>query len=132
MELTYKVTFSKKASKDRKELIREGYEEKLNQIFSELAKNPLAPPSKPLRGEAAGLMSRRLNVKDRIVYEVKPIDDPSYDGEVVLIRLRTHYKGVIPLFLLRVKSNIDQTGEPLPERTTSLAMRRASSNPLVR
>ncbi len=98
--MTYKVTFSKKASKDRKELIREGYEEKLNQIFSELAENPLAPPSKHLKNEAMGLLSRRLNLKDRIVYEVKPIDDPSYDGEVILIRLRAHHKGAIPLFLL--------------------------------
>ena len=98
--MTYLVRLSKKAQKDRKELERSGSKDKVEQILEELSKDPLSPPSKKLKGEASGLYSRRLNITDRAVFEIGNSSDPKYEGVVTVIRLRTHYKGIVPLFLL--------------------------------
>lgn len=96
----YKILLSKKAQKDRKELEKEGLWDKAEQILTEISKDPYSPPTKKLKGEAAGLYSRRLNATDRIVFSVEDSDGNEYEGIVKIIRMRTHCKGIIPLFLL--------------------------------
>lgn len=96
----YQVLLSKKAQKDRIELERAGLKDKVDQLFDELSKDPLGLPSKKLKGDVAGLYSRRLNITDRVVFEVVASSDPKYEGCVKIIRMRTHYAGIIPLFLL--------------------------------
>jgi len=96
----YQILLSKKAQKDRKELERSGMKEKVEQMLAELSEDPLSPPSKKLKGEASGLYSRRLNAVDRVVFEIDSSPDPKYDGVVRIVRMRTHYGGIVPLFLL--------------------------------
>jgi Txe/YoeB family toxin of toxin-antitoxin system len=96
----YKVLLSKKAQKDRVQLERAGAKEKVEQMLERLSKDPLSPPTKKLKGEASGLYSRRLNITDRVVFEVKDSSDPKYEGEVRVIRMNMHHKGAVPLFLL--------------------------------
>lgn len=96
----YKILLSKKAQKDRKELEKEGLWDKAEQILMEISKDPYSPPTKKLKGEAVGLYSRRLNATDRIVFNVEDSKGIEYEGIIKIIRMRTHYKGIIPLFLL--------------------------------
>ena len=49
MELTYKITFSRKASKDDRELERQGYKDKVDSILAELSIDPIFLPSKRLK-----------------------------------------------------------------------------------
>ena len=41
----------------------------------------------------------RLNRKDRLVYEVRDTDDPDVKI-IVMIRMRTHYKGMLSIAFL--------------------------------
>ena len=99
MELTYKVTLSKKASKDYRELERQSYKDKVDGILDELSKNPTSAPSKRLKGHYSNLYWRRLNAVDRIVYSIECLDVDGYEGVVNILRMRTHYEGVLPAFL---------------------------------
>jgi len=56
--------------------------------------------SKKLKVEASGPYSGRLNITDRVVFEIGTSSDPKYEGVVTVIRLRTNYKGMVLLFLL--------------------------------
>ena len=96
----YGVLLSKKAQKDRLELERSGLKEKVEQILEELSNDPLSSPTKKLKGDASGLYSRRLNIADKVVFEIRESIDQKYEGEIIIIRLRARYKGVVPLFLL--------------------------------
>lgn len=98
--MTYKVTFSKKASKDYRELERRGLKGKVDDILSDIAEHPLSPPSKRLKGRYDYLYSRRLNSADRIVYTIEDTPLDGYDGVVNVVRMRTHYQGIIPAFIL--------------------------------
>ncbi len=80
----YQVVFSKKASKDIKQLT-DKQRQKLKQIFGTiLTINPYL--GKPLKGELRGLYSYRLNLKDRILYEIL-----GEDKTIFIIRTKTHY-----------------------------------------
>ena len=49
MELTYKITFSRKASIVYRELERQGYKDKVDSILVELSIDPIFLPSKRLK-----------------------------------------------------------------------------------
>ena len=98
--MTYLVTLSRVASKHRDELFRQGYGDKVESILKTLSVNPYPPNSKALKGQAKGLYSVRVNIQDRIVFEIEPFDGDDYDGVINIISMRTHYKGIIPLFTL--------------------------------
>jgi len=98
--LTYLVTLSKTASKHRDELVRQGYEDKVESILKTISESPFPPNSKALKGQAKGLYSVRVNIQDRIVFEIEPYEGEDYEGVINIISMRTHYKGVIPLFTL--------------------------------
>ena len=96
----YQAVLSKKAQKDRTELERSGFKEKIEEIFRDLSEHPFSPRSKKLKGDVSELYSRRLSIKDRAVLKIGDLSDPKYEGVVTIIRMRTHYKGVLPAFLL--------------------------------
>lgn len=98
--MTYLVTLSKKASKDRDELVRQGYGEKIESILTTISHDPYPPNSKALRGQAKGLYSVRVNIQDRVVFEIEESNNPEYEAVINIISMRTHYKGIIPLFTL--------------------------------
>jgi toxin YoeB len=80
----YRILFSKQSLKDIGELTSQ-QKKKLQDILSNtLAINPYL--GKALKGDLSGLRSYRLNLKDRIVYEI-------YEDEktLLVIRAKTHY-----------------------------------------
>jgi Txe/YoeB family toxin of toxin-antitoxin system len=82
--MSYQIRFSQKASKDIAKLTPQ-QKEKLKIILQEiLSINPYV--GKPLKGDLKGLYSYRLNLKDRIVYEII-----SSDQTILIIRARSHY-----------------------------------------
>jgi len=98
----YLLTFSKQAQKDAKLLAGDKLSDKAKEILEILEKDPLQnpPPYEKLRGELDGMYSRRINSKHRIVYEVRIYDGPEYAGVVHIIRMRTHYRGMLSLLFL--------------------------------
>jgi toxin YoeB len=59
---------------------------KINQLLKDISRNPFEGIGKPepLKGDLSGFWSRRINQKDRIIYQFK--------GEVVYIfSLKGHY-----------------------------------------
>ncbi len=80
----YQIVLAKKARKDIG-LLTEKQKTRLKQILQQvLAINPYM--GKPLKGRLSGLYSYRLNLKDRILYEIKETD-----RVVFIIRARSHY-----------------------------------------
>ena len=69
-------------------------------LLNALADNPFDLKCEKLRGEANGLFSIRVNAVDRLVFEVEESTDEKYDGIVNVIRMKTHYKGILSIFLL--------------------------------
>jgi len=72
------------------------------ELLEILERNPLQnpPPYEKLRGELEGMYSRRINSKHRIVYELRDYVGPEYKGIVNIVRMRTHYKGMLSLLLI--------------------------------
>ena len=98
----YHLTFSKQAQKDLNLLVRENLSEKVKVLLEILEINPFQnpPPYEKLRGEASGKYSRRINSKHRLVYDVRNHDGPEYKGIVHIIRMRTHYRGILSILFL--------------------------------
>ena len=94
----YIIKMYKAAVKDYEELKRIGMKDKADTILTLLSENPFKTPPKyeELSGQYKGVYSRRLNRQDRIVYEVRDTDDPDVK-EVVIICMRAHYKGILPI-----------------------------------
>lgn len=67
-------------SQDRKTLKR------INALIEDVMRSPFEGIGKPepLRGDLAGMWSRRISQADRLVYEV-------FDGEVVIYSCKDHY-----------------------------------------
>ena len=98
--MTYLITLSKVASKHRDELVRQGYGKKVESILKTISEDPFPPNSKALKGQAKGLYSVRVNLQDRVVFEIEPYGGDEYEGIINIISMRTHYNGIIPLFTL--------------------------------
>jgi Txe/YoeB family toxin of toxin-antitoxin system len=98
----YRLTFSKQAQKDLELLVAEKLSEKVKLLLEILETNPFQnpPPYEKLRGEASGKYSRRINSKHRLVYDIRRHDEPEYKGIVHIIRMRTHYRGMMSLLFL--------------------------------
>jgi len=98
----YALTFSKQAQKDLDLLVKEKLSDKVRSLLEILETDPFQdpPPYEKLRGEANGKYSRRINVKHRLVYDVRSSDDPRYKGIVHIIRMRTHYRGMCSVLFL--------------------------------
>ncbi|MCL2607431.1 MAG: type II toxin-antitoxin system YoeB family toxin [Methanomassiliicoccaceae archaeon] len=58
------------------------------------------PPYEKLLGEMEGMYSGRINSKHRIVYELRDHNGSEYKGVVHIVRMRTHYKGMLSLFFV--------------------------------
>jgi len=97
--VTYEVLLSPQAKEDLYELDRSGYGRKAREVLNILKEDPFRNPPKykQLSGTMKGMFSRRINLEHRIVYEVAPSEDKEYKGIVTVHRMRTHYKGIIPI-----------------------------------
>jgi len=86
--VNYKVVYSKQALKDAKKLSSANLDKKAKELIELIKINPFQklPPYEKLVGNLTGSYSRRINIKHRIVYEVRE------DDKVVRIfRMWTHY-----------------------------------------
>jgi len=84
----YKILYSKLALKDAKKLSSDNLATKAKELIKIIKKNPFQnpPPYEKLVGNLNGAYSRRINIKHRIVYEVREID------KVIRIsRMWSHY-----------------------------------------
>ena len=84
----YKILYSKFALKDAKKLSSVHLDKKAKELISIIKKNPFQnpPPYEKLVGNLSNSYSRRINIKHRLVYEVKEID------KVIRIsRMWSHY-----------------------------------------
>ncbi len=96
----YRVVFTKQALKDLENIKKSGISNKAKMLVDVIRENPYQnPPSfEKLVGNLDGILSRRINIQHRLVYQVyaEPvvIDGVEYEGTVKIIRMWTHYDGL--------------------------------------
>jgi Txe/YoeB family toxin of toxin-antitoxin system len=85
----WELAFSKQALKDAKKVKAAGLKPKVEELFAVLERDPFQmPPSyEKLVGDLAGAYSRRINIHNRLVYEVF-----SKERVVRVLRMWTHYE----------------------------------------
>ena len=85
----YKIIFTKQASKEKKLIKQAGLEKKARQLLTIISLDPFQnpPPYEKLVGNFDGLISRRINIKHRLVYQV-------YEEEqtIKILSLWSHYE----------------------------------------
>jgi len=96
----YKIVFTKQALKDLDNLKKNGISAKAKVLVDIIRENPykIPPRYEKLVGNLDGIISRRINIQHRLVYQVyeEPFveDGTEYEGSVKIIRMWTHYEGV--------------------------------------
>ena len=87
--VSWVLVFSKQALKDAKKLKAAGLKPKAEELLAVLAKDPFQnPPAfEKLIGDLAGAYSRRINIHNRLVYEI------FIEAKTVrVLRTWTHYE----------------------------------------
>lgn len=99
MEGKYQLRWTHTAVKEFDLLSKDNLKDKAIAILEILETNPFQNPLpyEKLLGELDGMYSRRINSKHRIIYEVRDSDTPGYKGIVVIVRVRTHYRGMLSI-----------------------------------
>lgn len=85
----YKVEFHKRALKDIEKLKENKLESKAKKLVEIIKENPFQnpPPYEKLVGNLEGLISRRINIQHRLIYQVLE------DKKVIrIISLWSHYE----------------------------------------
>ena len=96
----YKIVFTKQALKDVENLKMSGISTKAKILVDIIRENPYQNPPRyeKLVGKLDGIISRRINIQHRLVYQVyeeKFVEDRlEYDGTIKIIRAWTHYEGI--------------------------------------
>ena len=96
----YKIVFTKQALKDLDNLKKSRISAKAKVLVDIIRENPYQSPPRyeKLVGNLDGIISRRINIQHRIVYQVYEApfveDGTEYKGSVKIIRMWTHYEGV--------------------------------------
>jgi toxin YoeB len=87
--VSWQLVYSKQAQKDAKKLKAAGLKTKAEELLAVLAKDPFQnpPPFEKLVGDLAGAYSRRINIHNRLVYEVV-----AKQKTVRVLRMWTHYE----------------------------------------
>ncbi|MGR3319427.1 MAG: Txe/YoeB family addiction module toxin [Candidatus Anammoxibacter sp.] len=87
--MNYKLVYTKTAQKDAKKIKNAGLKNKCENLLKLIAKNPYQkpPPFEKLLGNLKGSISRRINIKHRLVYEV--VENKK---TIKVIRMWTHYE----------------------------------------
>jgi Txe/YoeB family toxin of toxin-antitoxin system len=83
------LVYSRQAQKDARKLASSGLKTKAQRLLELIAEDPFATPPRyeKLVGDLAGCYSRRINIQQRLVYEVLPDE-----GVVHILRMWTHYE----------------------------------------
>jgi toxin YoeB len=87
--VTWNVVYSEQALKDAKKVKAAGLKSKAESLLAILTSDPFRspPPFEKLVGDLAGAYSRRLNIHNRMVYEVF-----AKEQTVRVLRMWTHYE----------------------------------------
>ena len=87
--MSWGIVYSKQALKDAKKLKAAGLKPKAEELLAALQADPFQnpPPFEKLVGDLAGAYSRRINIHNRLVYEVFP-----KQRTVRVLRMWTHYE----------------------------------------
>lgn len=86
--VNYKILYSKQALKDAKNLSAAKLDKKTKELITVIRKDPFQnpPPYEKLVGNLSGAYSRRINIKHRLVYEVR-----DSDKVIRILRMWSHY-----------------------------------------
>lgn len=87
--VAWKSVFTKQAQNDAKKIKQAGLKNKVRHLLEVIGQDPYCcpPPFEKLVGDLSGAISRRINVKHRLVYQVLK------DEKIVkIIRMWTHYE----------------------------------------
>lgn len=96
----YKIVFTKQALKDLDNLKKSGISAKAKVLVDIIRDNPyqIPPRYEKLVGKLDGIISRRINIQHRLVYQVYEEafveDGIEYEGIIKIIRMWTHYEGI--------------------------------------
>ena len=96
----YKIVFTKQSIKDLENLRRIGISQKAKSLVDIIRENPFQNPPRyeKLVGNLDGIMSRRINIQHRLVYQVykEPFveNGKEFEGTIKIIRMWTHYENV--------------------------------------
>ena len=87
----YTIRFSKAAEKQKKMLKQAGLEENARRLLDVISENPYQnpPPYEALVGNLKGFLSRRINIRHRLVYEVF-----EEEKTVKILSMWSHYENV--------------------------------------
>ncbi len=87
--MTWEIVFTKQAEKDAKKLEHAGLKPKAQKLLEIIREDPFQkpPPYEKLIGDLAGAYSRRINVQDRLVYQVYQLE-----RIIKVLRLWTYYE----------------------------------------
>lgn len=87
--MSWTIVYSKQAIKDAKKLKAAGLKPKAEALLAVLRADPLQnpPPFEKLVGDLAGAYSRRINIHNRLVYEVF-----ARQKTVRVLRMWTHHE----------------------------------------
>lgn len=96
----YKIVYTKQALKDIEMLKAANISQKAKILVDVIRENPYQNPPRyeKLVGKLDGILSRRINIQHRLVYQVYEIpfeeNEINYQGTVKVIRMWTHYENV--------------------------------------
>jgi len=87
--VSWTLVYTSQAKRDTKKLAKSGLKPPARRLLDLLAKNPyqFPPTYEKLVGDLAGVYSRRISIRHRLVYQV--LDDIKV---VKIIRMWTHYE----------------------------------------
>ena len=93
----YKIVFTKQALKDLENLKQANISNKAKVLVDLMRENPYQNPPRyeKLVGKLDGILSRRINIQHRLVYQVEEKsfvkNETVYQGTIKIIRMWTHY-----------------------------------------
>jgi toxin YoeB len=84
----YQIYFTKQAERDAKKINSAGLKQQVEKLLELIQQDPFIryPPFEKLMGDLTGAYSRRINIHNRLVYQVF-----EKDKIVKVIRMWTHY-----------------------------------------
>lgn len=87
--MSWRLVFTRQAQKDAKMIAQSGLKTQASHLLDILREDPRRnpPPYEKLVGDLSGVLSRRINIQHRLVYQV--LDDIK---TVKVIRMWTHYE----------------------------------------
>ncbi len=87
--MNWTLIYTAQAKRDAKKVARSGLKPRVQKLLDILVRDPYQtpPPYEKLVGDLAGAISRRINIRHRLVYQVL-----DHIKTVKIIRMWTHYE----------------------------------------